>query len=195
MKKEFDIHRVAKTRHPLMERYGIDAVPYRHPDLGKWRENFVGVQVHHRATNLLITGAVDDIWVNSKDVLHVVEYKATAKDGKVNIDADWQRSYKQQIEIYQWLLRRNGLPVSDTGYFVYVNGRRDRQAFDGRLEFDVVVIPYEGSAAWVEQAITEAHRCLMADALPTQAPECDFCAYRAAATDVERRLSNDGKNE
>lgn len=29
LKKEFDIHRAAKSRHPLMETYGIDAVKKR----------------------------------------------------------------------------------------------------------------------------------------------------------------------
>ena len=38
LKKEFDIHRVAKSAHPLMEQYGVDAVPFEHPDLKKWRE-------------------------------------------------------------------------------------------------------------------------------------------------------------
>ena len=32
-KKEFDVHRAAGSAHPLMEQYGVDAVPYAHPDL------------------------------------------------------------------------------------------------------------------------------------------------------------------
>jgi len=44
LKKEFDIHRARGSRHPLMEKYGVDAVPFQHNDLAQWRENFVGVQ-------------------------------------------------------------------------------------------------------------------------------------------------------
>ena len=44
------------------------------------------------------------------------------------------------MEVYQWLLRHNDLKVSDTGYFVYANGKRDREAFDGKLEFDIKLI-------------------------------------------------------
>jgi hypothetical protein len=66
----------------------------------------------------------------------VVDYKATAKDGEVNIDADWQMAYKRQMEIYQWLVRGQNLTVSDTGYFVYCNGQ-DAEAFDSRIEFAV----------------------------------------------------------
>jgi hypothetical protein len=44
-------------------------------------------------------------------------------------------SYKRQLEVYQWLLRQNGLDVSDTGYFVYTNARIDLDGFNDRLEF------------------------------------------------------------
>jgi len=181
LKKEFDAHRVKGSAHPLMMRYGVDAVPFKHKELDQWRENFVGVQYLHPQTNFLVTGAVDDVWVNPKGELIVVDYKATAKDTEVNIDAPWQDGYKRQMEIYQWLLRRNGFSVSDTGYFVYVNGRRDKEAFDAKLEFNVKLIPYTGSDAWVGRALEDAHRCLSGGAIPESSPECDFCLYREAA--------------
>jgi len=42
-------------------------------------------------------------------------------------------------------LRNNGFKVSDTGYFVYANGKKDLKAFDGKLEFDVDLLDYTGS--------------------------------------------------
>ena len=164
---------------------GIDALPFAHARLEEWRQNFKGVTVQHAATNLVITGAIDDLWVNPRGDVLVVDYKATSKDGDINLDADWQRSYKRQMEIYQWLLRGNGLVVSDTGYFVYCNGKRDRAAFEARLEFDIHVIPYSGNADWVEPCIIEAHQCLQAEAPPAASPDCDFCNYRAAVREVE----------
>ena len=70
--------------------------------------------------------------------------------------------------------------MSDTGYFVYCNGRTDLAAFDGKLEFDVTLIPYKGSDKWVEGVITDAHKCLNGDKIPKADPECDYCAYIAA---------------
>ena len=52
LKKEFDVHRANGTTHPLMKQYGVDAVPYMHPEINVWRENFKGVQVNHEPTNL-----------------------------------------------------------------------------------------------------------------------------------------------
>lgn len=184
LKKEFDIHRAKSTAHPLMKTYGIDAVPLAHAQLNVWRDTFKGVEFLHKPTNFTVFGGVDDVWINPKGELMVVDYKATSKDGEVSLDAAWQDSYKNQMEIYQWLFRQNGFKVSKTGYFVYCNGKRDREAFDGKLEFDVKIIPYEGDDSWVEKALLAARKCLDGE-LPDYGKNCDYCAYRQAAAEVE----------
>lgn len=181
LKKEFDIHRARGEAHPLMAHYGVDAVPFQHPDLDTWRENFVGLQYHHEPTNFIITGAVDDLWQKPTGEIIVVDYKSTSKDAEVNIDAEWQQGYRNQMEIYQWLLRRLGFSVSSVGYFVYANGRRDVKAFDGKLEFTITLIPYEGRDSWVEGAILDAHKVLASDSVPESASDCEYCQYRQAA--------------
>jgi CRISPR/Cas system-associated exonuclease Cas4 (RecB family) len=184
LKKEFDFHRSIQSAHPLMESYGVDAVPFEHKDMSKWRENFVGVQYKHIDTNFIVFGAVDDIWVNPKEELIVVDYKATSKDSEVNLDAAWQDGYKRQMEIYQWLLRGNNFKVSDTGYFVYANGKRDREAFDQKLEFDVILLPYTGNDDWIENTLHQAREILESALPPAHNSKCDYCAYRHAAGEV-----------
>lgn len=187
LKKEFDIHRAKGSVHPLMEKYGVDAIPFANENMDQWRENFVGVQYLHEATNLLIFGAVDDIWQSPDGKLHVVDYKATSKAGEVELeDTKFHNQYRRQMEVYQWLLRHNGFDVSNLSYFVYVNGKKDKEAFDAKLEFDVKIIPYDGDDAWVEQAIVDAHKCLMSDELPKSAWDCEFCKYRQAAAELEK---------
>jgi len=178
LKKEFDVHRSKGEKHPLIEKYGVDARPVPHEELDKWRENFVGIQSLHHPTNLLITGAIDDLWINSKDEYIVVDYKSTSKDEEITeLNKEWQDGYKRQMEIYQWLLRQNGLNVSDTGYFVYCNGCTDRDLFDSKLEFDITLIPYKGDDSWVEKTISDAHKCLCSDNIPAADPDCDYCSY------------------
>ena len=185
LKQEFDTHRVEGTQHPLIEKYGVDAKPVLHENLDKWRHNFTGVQYLHEPTNLLIFGAIDDLWQNSKGEFIVVDYKATAKsDDITELDKSWHEGYKRQMEVYQWLLRQNGYKVSDTGYFVYCNGKTDREAFDGKLDFDVTLIPYTSNDDWVEKTIKEIHKCLNSDKIPKADPECDYCAYREAVNNV-----------
>ena len=184
LKKEFDVHRSNGSTHPLMHQYGINAVPFQHPQIDEWRENFKGVQVHHEPTNLIVTGAVDDLWINPAGEIIVVDYKATAKAGEVNIDAEWQMTYKRQMEVYQWLVRRQDLTVSDTGYFVYCNGQ-DAEAFDGRIEFAVKLLPYTGSDDWVEGVLSALKGCLLSDEIPNKPPDCEFCGYAVARAETE----------
>lgn len=184
LKKEFDIHRAKGETHPLMKTYGIDAVPFEHKMMDEWRDAFKGIQYHHKPTNLIITGAIDDIWMEPQGELFVVDYKATSKEDEVNIDADWQMGYKRQMEIYQWLLRQIGFKVSNTGYFVYCNGNTDKKAFDGKLEFDVQIIPYKGNDEWVEEVILNIHKRLMSNSIPDADKDCDYCRYRAAIRDT-----------
>ena len=165
----------------MMREYGIDAVPFEHKDLDTWRENFKGVERVHEASNFLVTGAVDDIWVSPNGQLYVVDYKATSKAEDPNLDGIWQQGYKRQMEVYQWLMRGNGFDVSDTGYFVYVNGKKDREAFDARLDFDVHVIPYTGDGSWIEPALLDIRTTLEGDILPPTGERCEYCPYRDAA--------------
>ena len=83
------------------------------------------------------------MWVKPNGEYIIVDYKATSKK-RSHVDADWQIGYKRQMEIYQWLFRKNDYKVSSTGYFVYCNGDTDKKAFDGKLEFNIKIIPYIG---------------------------------------------------
>ncbi len=182
LKKEFDIHRAKGSKHPLMERYRVDAVPFEHEKMNEWRENFKGVTFRHPEHGFVISGAVDDIWVNSKGELIVVDYKSTSKDKKIeSLDENWHEGYKRQMEVYQWLLRQNGFAVSDTGYFVYANASKEEKAFDGKLIFDVTLIVYEGSDAWIEPTLKQIKQVLDDPRVPLPSKTCEYCEYRQNA--------------
>lgn len=190
LKKEFDLLRRSGEAHPLMKKYGIDAVPAEHVMLDQWRTNFKGVQALHKLTNLLIFGAIDDLWKGSRGEYIVVDYKSTAKNEEIiALDKDWQDGYKRQMEIYQWLLRRNALTVSSTGYFVYCNGNTRLEKFDGKLEFNLTIIPYEGDDTWIDGTLNDIHKCLNSGIIPGPGEDCDFCEYRAAVSDAAGKIS------
>jgi CRISPR/Cas system-associated exonuclease Cas4 (RecB family) len=187
LKKEFDIHRAKGVAHPLMREYGVEAVPLAHEKINEWRDSLHrGISYQMPDSNIVISGGVDDVWVNQAGEYMIVDYKATSKESEVNLDADWQIGYKRQMEIYQWLFRQNGFKVSRTGYFVYCNGITDKKAFDGKLEFDIKIIPYIGDDSWVEKTIHNMIDCLKSDVLPQSGADCDFCRYRQAANKIEK---------
>jgi len=177
LKREFDQYRENAEPHPYMVDAGINAIPYQHEKLDKWRENFVGIQYFHETSNFLLHGAIDDVWKTNEGELIVVDYKATSKKDKVNINAPWQNGYKRQMEFYQWLLRKNDFQVSNRGYFVYCNGKRDRKGFNAKVEFDVDLLPYDGDDGWVEDTIEQIFACLNQNKTPAPNNNCDQCKY------------------
>lgn len=180
LKKEFDRYRIEGKPHPLMVEHSIDAIPFVHSDLDDWRMNFKGIQILHEPTNFIITGAIDDVWINSAGELIVVDYKATSTSKQISLDEEYRKSYKNQMEIYQWLLRQKGFKVSKTGYFVYCNGISTRDNFEGKLEFSTSIIPYEGDDSWVEKKLVEIRQCLEKSDFPKPTESCNFCNYLAA---------------
>ncbi|MDO8619210.1 MAG: PD-(D/E)XK nuclease family protein [Candidatus Daviesbacteria bacterium] len=187
LKKEFDIHRSNGTTHPLMKAYGIDAVPLAHEKIDEWRDSMRrGITFKIDGTNINVTGGVDDVWVTPEGEYIIVDYKATSKEEEVSLDAEWQIGYKRQMEVYQWLFRKNGFKVSTTGYFVYCNGNTDKKAFDAKLEFDIKIIPYVGDDKWVEGTVAKAIKCLRSKKLPPCGENCDFCKYRQAVKEFEK---------
>jgi len=184
LKKEFDSYRRKQEPHPLMTAGGVKAVPFAHPLIDEWRENFKGIQYHHLPSNFLMFGAVDDIWVDEQQRLYVVDYKATSTAEKITLESEYRQGFKRQIEIYQWLLRRQNFTVSDTGYFVFCNADKNKSAFEGRLNFNIEIVAHQGKDDWIEPKIMEARRCLDNEAIPDYSENCEYCAYLKTARTI-----------
>lgn len=178
LKNEFDALRKKKQSHALMEMYGINAIPFDHEEIDDWRNNFRGARFLHKPTSLIIFGSIDDIWedVDTKE-LYIVDYKATSTQKEISLEDEYKQGYKLQMEIYQWIFRQNGFPVSDIGYFVFANATKDRDGFDGRLEFDLSIIPHKGDSSWVEKTVINLKDCLMSEDIPPFSDTCEYCKY------------------
>ncbi len=182
LKKEFDILRKLQKPHPIMEEYKLDALPLQHPDLEVWRDAMrKGIEFHHRETNLSARGGVDDVWVRPSGELIVVDYKAKATREEITLDGDLGAQYKRQMEVYQWLFRKNGFPVSSTGYFLYVNADKDADKLDDKLEFEMSLLPCEGDTEWIEPLLFKMKECLVSETLPDPTEVCQYCSYRKYA--------------
>jgi hypothetical protein len=184
LKNEFDQYRAEGKVHPYLIENNIDAIAFSHKDLNTWRTNQSGIKYYHMETNFIVSGAIDDVWINSRGELIIVDYKATSTAKEVTLDN--RDSYKRQMEIYQWLFRKNDFNVSNTGYFVYCNGDSSLDKFAGSLQFKVSLLPYEGNDSWVEKILFDIKACLMSDKLPEPSTSCDYCKYYNA---VNRHIS------
>ena len=184
LKNEFDLLRKNGEAHALMKQYKIDAVPYKHEKLSEWRDDmrrYIGATHIHPGTNLEVCGIVDDIWVNKKEELIIVDYKATSTTKTISLDDQWKLAYKRQMEMYQWIFRQNGFKVAPVGYFVFANAKKDGAKFDGKLEFDLSIIPYEGHGDWIEGVLQNIKDCLDSEKIPQAKFSCEYCKYRREA--------------
>lgn len=182
-KNEFDIFREQKKPHQLMQKYGIEAVPFWHPNLHVWRDDInkkVGASFLHPKTNLNVCGIIDDIWQNTKTgELHIVDYKSTSTSGEVSLDGEYKEGYKRQMAIYQWIFKQLGFNISSVGYFVYANGiKNEGKTFNDKLEFKTSIISYMADDSWVEPTIFKIKECLDSDKIPPSNENCQHCSYR-----------------
>ena len=179
-KNEFDHYRAKAEPHPMFIEHGIKAVPFSHKKMDEWRDNFKGIRYINEEEGYNFGGAVDDIWQKPNGELIVVDVKATSK----NI-FDWEdtyskweyaKGYQRQLEMYQWLLEKNGFDVASEGYLVYYNGKKNESMFNQMLTFDLHLIKLECKNDWVEDAILRAISTLKGE-MPRPAGSCDTCNY------------------
>ena len=187
LKNEFDEIRQKEVQsHHVWQTHQLNVSAFSHPDMDDWRNNFRGIRYFHEPTNQEITGAIDDVWQSKEtDQLHIVDYKSTSKKDDPDIESGWGFGYKRQMEVYQWLFRRNGFDIHETGYFLYINGRKDTGFYDsetageivGRMLFKTTLIPYDGDTGWVDDIIYECKDTLKSDDIPEGNENCDRCRY------------------
>ena len=191
LKNEFDAIRGQDVTHAVWQEHGLNVRAFDHPDIELWRNNFKGMRISH-SSGVEVFGAVDDVWQNLETgELHIVDYKSTSKQGEPSIEVGWGEGYKRQMEIYQWLFRQAGHKVSNTGYFLYVNGSKQggfyREGTHGAMNFATTLIAYDGDDSWVHAKVVEAMDCYNADDTPTKGDECDNCRYYEERTALEVR--------
>ena len=113
LKKEFYVCRDAKLPHRLFKENGLDhLVPFRHPDMDKWRDALRhGLMSRFENSNIILAGGVDDIWQDTTDDrLVVVDYKSQANTKPPTPDSyladPYHEGYKVQMDFYR-ILRTN----------------------------------------------------------------------------------------
>ncbi len=196
-KKEFDGYRAEGKPHPIMEQYGVEAVPFAHENLDDWRENFVGIMHKDEATGMTISGAVDDVWVKPDGNLIIIDYKSTSKDGTIDKlgDSPWEKQYTRQLGVYRWLLEQNGFTVDSLGYLVYANASKDEDGFDNKLVFESTLVPVETTTDWIPDILLDIQKTLQSEEIPPSGEACEFCPYREAAGKKLLALHNQNKKK
>ena len=180
-KNEFDYYRKRNKPHPLFLKHDIDAVPFNHEKIDQWRSNFTGIHYISKEKNYDFGGAIDDVWQKSNGELIVADVKATSKN---NFDwaetfnkYEYPKAYKRQLEMYQWLLKKNGFKVAEEAYLLYFNAKKNEEFFNNKLNFEVHLVKIICSSDWVERKVEETVNLLRSDLFPKASSNCEVCNY------------------
>ena len=192
-KNEFDYYRENEKPHPLFIEHGIEAIPFKHPDIDRWRNFRQGINFVDEENGFNFYGAIDDVWVKPNGELIISDVKSTSKKifdwEKTWSEYDYPKGYRRQLEMYQWLFRKNGFKVSDTAYLVYYNGLKDEPMFDQVLKFELHLVKLECDDNWVEKAIINAKNLMESEDLPYGSSKCDTCQYLKKRWNVKKKSS------
>ena len=159
-------------------------MPFDHPKLNEWRENFKGIRYRSNDHDFDFGGAIDDVWEKPNGDLIISDVKATSKKVFDWEDTwsrnEWPKGYKRQLEMYQWLFRKNGFTVADEAYLVYFNGLKNEPMFKQTLKFELHLVRLDCNDDWVESSVIAAAELLRSDTFPEASPKCENCNYLRA---------------
>jgi hypothetical protein len=183
LKKEFDEYRKLQKPHPLILKNNLKLVPFQHEQIDHWRNGSSGgVSYLDENTNIELHGGLDDIWFdpNTKELI-VVDYKAQSNNTPVEtvayLESQYHQSFKIQMDVYVHILRKMKFKVSDTAYFLVCNALKTLEKFDGKLQFELTLVPYKTDTSWVESKIFEMKSTLDSPNAPEINKYCEKCMY------------------
>jgi len=136
--------------------------------LETWRNNFKGISFSDEKGNEL-HGAVDNILVNKdNEKLIVLDYKTRGYPLKV----DTPKHYQLQIDIYNYLLRKNDFETEDYSYLLFYIPKEVTKT--GEVIFDTKLVKVEVNVLNAENTWKKALKILGEKCLETR---CDWCEF------------------
>ena len=117
-----------------------------------WRSNLKGVRWEDEKGNVL-SGAVDNILVNGKKLI-VLDYKTRG----FALKEDTHHHYQHQLDIYNFLLRKNGYETEDYGFLLFYIPNKVLET--GEIVFEKHLIKMEANIHHAEKLFKDALKLL-----------------------------------
>ncbi|MBI2672044.1 PD-(D/E)XK nuclease family protein [Candidatus Woesearchaeota archaeon] len=136
-----------------------------------WRNNRQGLEYIDKRKGILLHGAVDNLLVKGSKLI-VLDYKTRG----FPLKEDTHEHYQVQMNMYNFLLRKNGYETEDYSYllFYYPN----KVTGTGEVLFDTKLIKLPTSAENGEKVFENAVNILETQEVPNSSQECGFCKWK-----------------
>ncbi len=136
--------------------------------LEEWRNNFKGLKWTDAEGNVL-RGAVDNI-LQKGEKLIVLDYKTRGYPLK----EDTAQYSQDQLDIYNFLLRKNGYETEDYAYLLFYHP--DKVNGNGDVVFNTDLVKMNVTASNAEKILEKALEVLEGE-MPNPAVGCEYCKW------------------
>tara|TARA_Y100000310_G_C20651118_1_gene799520 strand:+ start:597 stop:1274 length:678 start_codon:yes stop_codon:yes gene_type:complete len=169
LKVHFDSFMEKGTIPPELKKEGVKVELFKDMELlSVWRNNRKGISWTDEEGNLF-RGAVDNILV-AGDKLVVLDYKTRGYPLK----EDTHLHYKDQMDIYNFLLRKNGRKTEDYGYLLFYYPQDVNEK--GDVVFQTRLIKLDVDVGNAESIFRRAIDVLNGP-IPAATEDCKFCNW------------------
>jgi predicted RecB family nuclease len=167
LKEHFDAFKAEGKLPPELASLS-DVRLFDEPILSTWRNNRKGIQWTDPSGNILM-GAVDNILVHEGKLI-VLDYKTRG----YALKSDTAAHYQLQMDVYNFLLRKNGYKTEDYAYLLFYHPDSVKPNGDVVFNTDLVKMTVDVSNA--EKMFKKALKVLEGK-MPKEDDECEYCGY------------------
>lgn len=169
LKKHFDFFMEKGKLPPELQQLKGDVTLFNDAELLKiWRSNFKGIQWTDNKGNLF-RGAVDNL-LQKRNKLIVLDYKTRG----FPLKEDTAAHYQDQLDIYNFLLRKNSYETEDYAYLLFYHPNKVNENGDVLFHTDLVKMKIDVHNA---EKIFKKAVDLLGGEMPKASEECGFCEW------------------
>jgi hypothetical protein len=170
LKQHFDRFRKEGKLPPELKKHNVKATLFDDMSLLEvWRSNFKGIQWTDDKSGIILRGAVDEM-LEHNGTLIVLDFKTRG----FPIKDDSAEYYRDQIDIYNFLLRKNGFRTADYGYLLFFHPKEVNGNHSFLFETDLIRLKIDVKHA--EKLFNKAVKVL-SNSKPKASEECQFCEW------------------
>ena len=136
-----------------------------------WRSNFKGIEHLDDKSGILLRGAVDNILVKGKKLV-VLDYKTRG----FPLKEDTAHHYQDQLNVYNFLLRKNGYQTEDYAYLLFY--MPEKVIKSGEFIFNTELVKMNIHVGHAENLFNKAVKVLNGKE-PKASDNCKFCEWKS----------------
>lgn len=169
LKEHFDRFMKKQQLPPELQQLNGEVKLFDDEELLKvWRSNFKGIEWKDKKGNLF-HGAIDNLLKKGKKLI-VLDYKTRG----FPLKEDTHEHYQDQMDIYNFLLRKNGYQTEDYTYLLFYHPHQVEP--NGHVCFNNDLVKIRVNIKNVENIFKKAVQVLEAE-IPAPSEGCAFCQW------------------